>query len=345
MAVPRKPSSGGAARSRRKSTGGRKTKQTKTKITKGPVKSIQTQPTSQRTAALQEMVMTSRRERVAEKARQRSEARPQEVVVPEIQAMKITDVSGVVYDKADYDAMVEMYDSTIRDIKEGEIVAGRVLGVTPDDIIVDVGFKSEGLIPIEEFPRPINIAVGEEIEVFLEQIEDSHGQLILSKQKADFMRVWDRIRDVHDAGGTIEGRVARRIKGGVVVDLMGVDAFLPGSQISLRQVPDFDASPYPFLGSREMAHWSSPVFKLALLVCRRAAFLDRNSLLLRHPFALVRGLELIGELLALAGHEQLRWNRGVAEAHFLDRDTGLGAFRIECFLHQRLELVALVNQI
>ncbi len=65
--------------------------------------------------------------------------------------------------------------------------------------------------------------------------------MILSKQKADFMRVWDRIREVHDSGETIEGRIARRIKGGVVVDIMGVDAFLPGSQISLRQVPDFDA--------------------------------------------------------------------------------------------------------
>src|SRR5262249_21423974 len=76
---------------------------------------------------------------------------------------------------------------------------------------------------------------------FLEQIEDSNGELILSKQKADFMRVWDRIREVHDSGQSIEGKVARRIKGGVVVDIMGVDAFLPGSQISLRQVPDFDA--------------------------------------------------------------------------------------------------------
>ena len=85
------------------------------------------------------------------------------------------------------------------------------------------------------------VAVGDDVEVFLEQIEDSNGALLLSKQKADFMRVWDRIRDIHDAGETAEGRISRRIKGGVVVDIMGVDAFLPGSQISLRQVPDFDA--------------------------------------------------------------------------------------------------------
>jgi len=83
--------------------------------------------------------------------------------------------------------------------------------------------------------------VGDRIDVYLEQIEDSNGQLILSKQKADFMMVWDKIREIHDAGDLATGRIVRRIKGGVVVDIMGVDAFLPGSQIALRQVPDFDA--------------------------------------------------------------------------------------------------------
>jgi len=230
-----------AKTSKRKATTGRKTAKVKTKITPGAAKQ-ETVVVEVKEKQLQEMVMTTRRERVAEKARTRAAQGPtMPAPTPEIQAVKITDVSGVVYDKPDYDAMVQMYDSTIRDIKEGEIVSGRVLGVTMDDVIVDVGFKSEGIIPIHEFSQPINISVGDAIDVFLEQIEDSHGQLILSKQKADFMRVWDKIRDVHDAGGTIDGRVVRRIKGGVVVDIMGVDAFLPGSQISLRQVPDFDA--------------------------------------------------------------------------------------------------------
>ncbi|MEW5995705.1 MAG: 30S ribosomal protein S1, partial [Candidatus Zixiibacteriota bacterium] len=122
-----------------------------------------------------------------------------------------------------------------------EVVSGKVVGVTRDDVIVDVGFKSEGIIPIGEFGSELNIKVGDPIDVYLEQIEDSNGQLILSKQKADFMRVWDKIREAHDAGDTIEGIVARRIKGGLVVDIMGVDAFLPGSQVALRQIPDFDA--------------------------------------------------------------------------------------------------------
>ncbi|MDH4155758.1 MAG: 30S ribosomal protein S1 [candidate division Zixibacteria bacterium] len=155
--------------------------------------------------------------------------------------MKITDVSGVVYDRQAYEEMVEMYDSTIKDIKEGELVTGTVMGVAREDVIVDVGFKSEGIIPIQEFPAPLNIQVGETIEVYLEQIEDSNGQLLLSKQKADFLRVWAKIREIHDSGETVEGRVMRRIKGGLVVDVMGVDAFLPGSQVALRQVPDFDA--------------------------------------------------------------------------------------------------------
>jgi len=230
-----------AKTSKRKATTAKKTTKVKTKITKKDVQEVKKSKTKEQVESPAERVMTARRQRVAEKARTKVTTRPALPPEEEVEAVKITDVSGVVYDKPDYDAMVEMYDSTIKDIKEGEIIHGSVIGVNPDDVIVDVGFKSEGLIPISEFPKPLNIKVGDEIDVYLEQIEDSNGQLLLSKQKADFMRVWDRIRDVHDAGDTIEGRVVRRIKGGVIVDIMGVDAFLPGSQISLRQVPDFDA--------------------------------------------------------------------------------------------------------
>ncbi len=229
-----------AKTSKRKATTAKKTTKVKTKITKKDVAEVSKSKAEELVASPAERVMTARRQRVAEKAKTKVVTQPV-AQLEEVEAVKITDVSGVVYDKADYDAMVEMYDSTIKDIKEGEIIHGSVIGVNPDDVIVDVGFKSEGLIPLSEFPKPLNIKVGDEIDVFLEQIEDSNGQLLLSKQKADFMRVWDRIRDVHDAGDTIEGRVVRRIKGGVIVDIMGVDAFLPGSQISLRQVPDFDA--------------------------------------------------------------------------------------------------------
>ncbi len=231
-----------AAKSKRKAAGQKKTKRVKTKITKDEeqttddVEVEETQDSADR-------VMTARRERISKKAKARQE-QPTEEAPREpdhVASMKITDVAGVVYDKDEYEQMVDMYDSTIRDIKEGEIVNGTILGVSRDDVIVDVGFKSEGIIPVYEFQMPVNLKVGDEIEVFLEQIEDANGQLVLSKQKADFMRVWDKIRDIHDSGETIQGIVSRRIKGGLILDLMGVDAFLPGSQVALRQVPDFDA--------------------------------------------------------------------------------------------------------
>jgi small subunit ribosomal protein S1 len=230
-----------AKTSKRKASTTKKTTKVKTKIVKRDSEAADIAQAIAQGDEQLERLLTARRQRVAEKARSKMASAPVITEPTEVAAVKITDVSGVVYDKAEYDAMVEMYDSTIKDIKEGEIVRGRVLGVTLTDVIVDVGFKSEGIIPIDEFPPPINIKVGDPIDVYLEQIEDSNGALILSKQKADFMRVWDRIREVHDSGETIDGRIARRIKGGVVVDIMGVDAFLPGSQISLRQVPDFDA--------------------------------------------------------------------------------------------------------
>ncbi len=236
MAEAKKTTTVAAKTSKRKALIGKKTQKTKVKLTKtDSVVEVKTAVENE----VKELVTTSRHKRMAEKAKERA-ALPK-VVAPEVGKVRITDVSGVVYDEDEYNAMVEMYDATIRDIREGEIVSGTILGVTRDDVIVDVGFKSEGIIPIQEFTGTDEIKVGDPIDVFLEQIEDSHGQLILSKQKADFMRVWDQIREFHDSGEKVEGNVVRRIKGGLVVDVMGVDAFLPGSQVALRQVPDFDA--------------------------------------------------------------------------------------------------------
>ena len=106
---------------------------------------------------------------------------------------------------------------------------------------VDVGFKSEGVIPVEEFPDLEGVKVGDEIEVFLEKTENQDGLVVLSKQRADFVKVWDRVKTAADKGELVEGRLVRKIKGGVVVDLYGVEAFLPGSQIALRQVQNVDS--------------------------------------------------------------------------------------------------------
>ncbi len=137
--------------------------------------------------------------------------------------------------------LLASHSTTAPNVKEGEVVKGRVIGTAGQDVLVDVGFKSEGIIPLEEFGNVSGVHPGEEIDVLIEILEDQNGQLILSKQKADFLRVWDRIKEAHDANQAVTGKVMRRIKGGMVVDVFGVDAFLPGSQAGLRQVMDFDA--------------------------------------------------------------------------------------------------------
>src|SRR6266581_4936132 len=136
--------------------------------------------------------------------------------------------------------MTLLYEGTLSNIEEGEIVKSKVLRVTDTAVILDVGFKSEGAVPIDEFKDPKSLKEGDEIEVFLEHLEDQEGAVVLSKKKADFMRVWERIRDAHEKDDAVAGTLVKKIKGGVVVDLMGVDAFLPGSQIALRRVPNID---------------------------------------------------------------------------------------------------------
>jgi small subunit ribosomal protein S1 len=144
------------------------------------------------------------------------------------------------YDEDQVNEFMALYEESISGIKEGQIVNGTVVSVGPSEVMVDIGFKSEGAVSIREFSDPAAIEIGQEVEVFLENVEDQEGQVVLSKQKADFMRVWDSIKDAHDTGNTVEGRLMRRIKGGIVVDLFGVEAFLPGSQIDIRQVKNFD---------------------------------------------------------------------------------------------------------
>jgi small subunit ribosomal protein S1 len=126
--------------------------------------------------------------------------------------------------------------STTSEFEEGEVVRGRVVHVGSSEVLVDVGYKSEGAIPIEEFLRHGGLPkVGEEIEVYLEAKEDSEGLIVLSKDKADKIKVWDAITQAYEKGSPVEGRVVEVVKGGLSVDV-GVKAFLPGSQVDLRPV-------------------------------------------------------------------------------------------------------------
>ena len=135
-----------------------------------------------------------------------------------------------------------LYETTMNTLKEGEIVKGRIVSITDKEVRIDIGFKSEGVIPVQEFGRNLHEAkFGDEVEVFLESVEDREGRLVLSKKRADFYRIWQRINNAFDKDEIIRGKITRRIKGGMVVDLNGIDAFLPGSQIDVRPIRDFDA--------------------------------------------------------------------------------------------------------
>jgi len=136
---------------------------------------------------------------------------------------------------------LSLYEESLKTLGEGEIVRGTVLSVDSNEVTVDIGGKSEGVIPLQEFANRDDIKPGDQVEVYLEKMENQDGLVVLSKQRADFVRVWDRVKEAYDKGELVEGKLIRKIKGGVVVDLYGVEAFLPGSQIALRQVQNVDS--------------------------------------------------------------------------------------------------------
>lgn len=146
-------------------------------------------------------------------------------------------------EELDYEEMVSLYDDTMRHLVEGQIVSGEVIGITANHVIVDVGYKSEGLIPVSEFishDGELTVAVGDEVEVLLERTEDAEGYVLLSKIKAERMRVWSEIEKSYKAGDVIRGRVVDRIKGGLTVDI-GIRAFLPGSLVDIKPVKNLES--------------------------------------------------------------------------------------------------------
>ena len=137
------------------------------------------------------------------------------------------------------------YEQTMQHIQEGEVVRGTVLKVAEESVLVDIGYKSEGTIPLEEFPtgedgKPL-IAAGEQLDVYLVRLEDADGSVVLSKVIADQRRVWDDIAEAYESDRPVKGKVTRRIKGGLRVEIGSMYAFLPASQVDIRPVPDLDA--------------------------------------------------------------------------------------------------------
>ena len=135
--------------------------------------------------------------------------------------------------------LMRLYESSMTSVTENDIVTGRIVSMTDKEIVVDIGFKSDGVVAKNEFDRVLE--VGEEVDVYIDRLEDRRGQLMLSKTKADDLLRWRRIEEAHDTGGILEGTIVRRIKGGMIVNLLGAEAFLPGSQVDVRPVRDFDA--------------------------------------------------------------------------------------------------------
>ncbi len=144
------------------------------------------------------------------------------------------------YNEDEFQSMLKLYERTFNVIKENELVKGKIVAIHGEDVLIDIGSKSDGRVSVNEFAHPEELMVGNEIEIFLEKIEDKEGQLVLSKKKADSIKMWDKIVEAQRDGTVVKGKCLRRIKGGFVVDLNGLTAFLPGSQIDTKPIRDYD---------------------------------------------------------------------------------------------------------
>ena len=132
------------------------------------------------------------------------------------------------------------YDQTLSKVQVGEVVEGTVIGLNKREVVVNIGYKSEGIIPIGEFRYNPELAVGEKVEVYVESAEDKKGQLLLSHKKARQLRSWDRVNEALEKDEVIKGYIKCRTKGGMIVDVFGIEAFLPGSQIDVKPIRDYD---------------------------------------------------------------------------------------------------------
>lgn len=154
--------------------------------------------------------------------------------------IKTKDFVAKDYSEEEFKKYIELYEKTFNVIKENEIAKGKVVAISGNDVLIDIGFKSDGRVSIDEFPDPDNIKIGDEVEIFVEKIEDREGQLVLSRKRADIIRNWEKITAAKENDTVIQGKCVRRIKGGFVVDLGGINAFLPGSQIDTKPIRDYD---------------------------------------------------------------------------------------------------------
>ncbi|HVR69588.1 MAG TPA: 30S ribosomal protein S1 [Vicinamibacteria bacterium] len=201
---------------------------------------------------------------------------------------------GAAMDAEQYERLLDMYDVSFKNFAEGEVVKGVVLQVSESEVIVDVGYKSEGIIPIDEFrdeTGKLSIKVGDTVDVLLEKTEDKEGYVVLSKEKAEKMKVWDDVERAYQERRVVTGRVIERVKGGLAVDI-GVRAFLPGSQVDLRPVRNLDS-----LKGQELRMRVIKVNKKRgnIVLSRKAVLEEENAEKKHHTLAtLEEGKVLVG---------------------------------------------------
>ena len=147
---------------------------------------------------------------------------------------------GDVYGSADKKAIEDAYSATLSKVVENEVVEGEVTAVNKREVVVTIGGKSEGVIPVSEFRYDPDIQVGDKVEVYVESAEDKKGQLVLSHRKARTLKSWDRVNEAFENDEIVKGFVKTRTKGGMIVDVFGIEAFLPGSQIDIKPIRDYD---------------------------------------------------------------------------------------------------------
>ena len=143
-------------------------------------------------------------------------------------------------DKKKFEEYEKMYDETLSTVAENEVVEGTVIGMNKREVVINIGYKSEGVVSLNEFRYNPDLSVGDKVEVYVESKEDKRGQLVLSHKKARAMRSWDRVNDALENDEIIKGYIKCRTKGGMIVDVFGIEAFLPGSQIDVKPIRDYD---------------------------------------------------------------------------------------------------------
>lgn len=198
-------------------------------------------------------------------------------------------------DLQDSDSFMRMYEESLKSIQEGEVVSGEIVQVDKEYVLVDIGYKSEGQIPIREFTDPdgkLTAKVGDRIEVLLERREDDEGAIKLSKEKAAKIKVWDKIREIYENDKTVKGTIVSRVKGGLSVDI-GLQAFLPGSQVDLRPIRDMDAlvgTEHEFkIVKYNKRRGNIVLSRRALLEAERAAMKDKTLKIIEEG-AVLRGV-------------------------------------------------------